>query len=397
MLDRERLQRVLGGSALAALRQRLRGRYQDGGPEADVFTLTRLGPAEAEALAGLLGRQQKARASMRLSHTALDTALAGTGIADNLRAALEALDGPIANPQTARAARERAWTQTMASATQHELAQWLAQPQAQGLLKRLAGSDAEAGRRLLTDVQRVLARLPAAGIALARLAANTLGDAHGLDKNQPVATLVLHVLAVREGVLRPRELWATQGVMVNELAKPVVTLNLVAGSADPLAELLATAAAAGEPLHLSLHQLSRHAATWQPGQAVFVCENPTVLAAAADALGAACPPMISLDGQLSAAPRVLLDQLAAAGARFRYHGDFDWGGLRIANFFFQRYGGTPWRFRAFDYRPEGGPVLVGDPVAACWDEALAPRMQAAGRAVHEESVLAPLLDDLSGQ
>ena len=45
----------------------------------------------------------------------------------------------------------------------------------------------------------------------------------------------------------------------------------------------------------------------------------------------------------------LLDLLAADGCRFAYHGDFDWGGLRIARSVIDRYGAEPWRFQRDDY------------------------------------------------
>jgi uncharacterized protein (TIGR02679 family) len=51
----------------------------------------------------------------------------------------------------------------------------------------------------------------------------------------------------------------------------------------------------------------------------------------------------------SAAPQTLLAQLAAAGARLRYHGDFDWAGLVIGNFVVREFGAEPWRFGEADY------------------------------------------------
>lgn len=394
--DLARLQRLLGGADLARLRARLRKRLAAGAPAADRFNLGQLAPPAAAALAGLLGRAPGVRASMQLSHAELDAALASAGLARDLRQALEALDGPIRDAAATRARSRRAWAAACARAIDPRLVAALADAAGQGLLKRLAASDAARAARLIQHADAVLARLPAAGISLARLAADALGDAHALDTGQPTGTLVRCALAVGDEVpLRPRDLWAAQGVLVNELAKPVAVLNLAASDGGVLARLVRTAAAAGEPVHLSLRLLKRYATSWQSGQQIHVCENPAVLAAAASELGPRCPPMISLDGQLSAAPRALLDQLAAAGATFRYHGDFDWGGLHIANYLHRRYGMVPWRFSADDYQPDGGPALRDGFVAAEWDAALAPRMQQIGIAIHEESVLDGLLADLA--
>ncbi|HEX7381846.1 MAG TPA: TIGR02679 family protein [Nevskiaceae bacterium] len=392
--DVPRLERLLGGAPLARLRERLRRRYEVGEPTSDRFTLGQLTPAAAAALAGLLGRVPRPRSSMQLSHAELDAALRSAGVASDLRQALEFLDGPIRDPAAARAQRLQAWAGAFAAAVDSRLVGVLADAMWKGVLKRLAGGDPGRARALVEQADAVLARLPAAGISLARLAASALGDAHALDASQPVGTLVLRAVAAGDRDLRPRELWAGQGVLVNELAKPVATLNLAADGSGFAARLVRLAAAVGEPVHLSLRLLAHRAPAWAPEQRIFVCENPAVLAAAADALGPRCPPMVSIDGQLSAAPRTLLDQLAARGATFRYHGDFDWGGLHIANVLFARYRVLPWRFDAAHYRPTDGPPLHGNPVIASWDAALSPAMRKAGIAIHEESLLDALLADL---
>ena len=47
--------------------------------------------------------------------------------------------------------------------------------------------------------------------------------------------------------------------------------------------------------------------------------------------------------------RPLLERLAAAGAELRYHGDFDWPGITIANVLVGTHRCRPWRFGAADY------------------------------------------------
>jgi uncharacterized protein (TIGR02679 family) len=86
-------------------------------------------------------------------------------------------------------------------------------------------------------------------------------------------------------------------------------------------------------------------------------------------------------------------------ARLRYHGDFDWPGLAIANFVMTRFGATPWRFETLDYlsaQTEPMLRLSADGLdRARWDEHLADTMLERGAFVHEEAVVGRLLQDLA--
>ena len=76
----------------------------------------------------------------------------------------------------------------------------------------------------------------------------------------------------------------------------------------------------------------------------------------------------------------------------RYHGDFDWPGLALANACRRDFGAIPWLMGADDY--EGGHAsepLKGAAVEAEWDPELAPAMRSRGLAVHEEAVLDSVL------
>ena len=94
-----------------------------------------------------------------------------------------------------------------------------------------------------------------------------------------------------------------------------------------------------------------------------------------------------------------LAQLADAGARLRYHGDFDWPGLVIGNFVMREFRAEPWRFGTADYlvaTAEHAIALRGDKsVVARWDDRLAGAMAARGVAVHEEGVAETLMIDLA--
>ena len=413
-----RLQRLLGGDALGHLRKRLRGFFERADPISAPAELriVDLSAQEHLALAALTGRAPRIAKSMRIDIAALDAALRGAGIAASLRDALERLDGPIVRRAAVRAAAQTRWQAVAAGCRHGGLARWLQNAAGLGLLKRLASQDADAAQRLCDRAQAVLQRLPAGGVPRSELAALALGDAHALDAGQPTATLVLAALRQAEALAATdtpadelpsdaagelpeepaRDIWARAGVLVNELARPALFLNL------PHRGDATAWAATGEPAYASLRRLLRAPPAWAvAGREVFVCENPNLLAIAADRLAARCAPLVCTEGMPAAAQRCLLAQLAAAGARLHYHGDFDWPGLHIANQVMRAHAARPWRFGALDYQAAVGRSahaqhrLTGTPVAAAWDAALAPAMQAHGLAIAEEALAASLLQDLS--
>ena len=352
---------------------------------------------------------------MQIDVNLLDARLRDADIAGSLREALEQIDGPIVHLASARAAAQASWSAVVAACTHPALAGYLQAPASLGLLKRLARQDILIAGRLLESANAVLRRLPAGGLARAQLAAETLGNAHALDNGQATATLVLaawrQIEKGQPGACDPndppedtpnsapderiRDVWARAGVLVNELARPALLLNLpVQASETPVCT-------PGEPAYLSLRRLLRTPPRWAVADlTVFVCENPNLVAIAADRLGVRCASLICTDGMPAAAQRTLLTQLAQAGACLRYHGDFDWPGIQIANHVMCTWGAHPWRFGALDYEAAEASTshtrrdLADACVVASWDAALAPAMQRHGRAIAEEAVAASLLGDL---
>ncbi len=417
-----RLKKLLGGEALTGLRRRLRRHFErvDPGAPADVLRVSGLNPAEHEAITLLTGASPRYTKSLTVDLARLDETLREAGIAASLRDALEQLDGPIVQRATARAEALARWSSVIADCRHDALRPLLQIPAALGLLKRLARQDVDEARRLVARAEAVLRRLPADGMPRAQLAAETLGDAHALDDGQPAATLVIAAwrqtqtsaketnedcVALSEDPSsepsaalseeRTREVWARAGVLVNELARPALFLNL------PLRDGEKLLGRPGEPGYASLRQLLRSPPAFDvTDREVFVCENPNVVAIAADRLGIRCAPLVCTDGMPAAAQRTLLEQLANAGAHLRYHGDFDWAGVRIANQVIGMFVAKPWRMGAPDYAaaastaPHSRRNLEGTAVAASWDDALEAAMLRRGLAIAEEAVAGSLLEDL---
>ncbi|GAB3651988.1 hypothetical protein GCM10027589_09120 [Actinocorallia lasiicapitis] len=402
----ERLRRLIGAEDLAWLVERVRQRIAKNVPLTGTVSLSDPTAGQRRALAALLGRKPATGTSLTVNLSSVDAVLHSTGHG-GLATAVTALTGPVDLLSAERLRTENAWRQALApldaavAGGPGQLAEWRSWIDATGLIRRLAPDPADAAV-LLTSFVSVLDRLPARSIPLGRLAAETCLDAHALDEGRPLATLVLSAARALTG--RPfrsessaesrRAVWAAVGVHVDELSSTVLTLGLAAEPSSLLGAVLAAHRSAGEPAVLTLRQLRRHP---KPlfAERVHLCENPVVIAAAADDLGSACPPMVCVGGHPSAAVWRLLTLLREGGAVFAYHGDFDWGGVSIAVALHQRVGFVPWRYSVADYRaaPAGG-ALTGRPLPTPWSPELSSAMASRALRIEEELLLDRLIEDL---
>ena len=401
----------LTGEGLAELWQRCWRAMARAGPEQWSTVRLRL-PLEHDgarrAVSGILGRPIRpgtAATTIRLGD--LDELLRRADRRWDLRAVVEHEHGSLpdragdAEQQAAAIAAARDQARTLAP-DEVWVGAWLDELD-RGMLTRL---HTRGELDLLPTAARVLAALPAEGTPLPALASQVTGDTKALGPTT-LAGLVLRGLAVRMGEPTPRSaaerraLWEAAGVVPDDLASQVLVLNLTpTGSA--LAGWLREAAAEGLPFRITLQQLARQPLTHGAPGPVRVCENPAVLRAAAEQLGAGSAPLVCTEGRPSMACRRLLDGLVAAGAHVRYHGDFDWPGLRIGESLLAVTGGRPWRLGAADYleaveRCDPRAPLTGAATASPWDPDLARTMADVGRTIYEEDVLDVLLGDLAGR
>lgn len=410
-VDLPRLRATLGELVFTRLRAALRRRLELGRPLTGSLTLRAAQPEERHALDTLLGRPPTHGDSLRVDLDMLSEALILAGICASLQEAVETLEGPVIVRRDEEQRLLQAWSSVHnealgAFASWPIVTPWLEELFSLGTLKRLVDEPAE-GSNLLAEVARLLVALPAHGEPLASLAARLYGDAHALDAGSPLATLAVRA-AARLGGLHEfcddsegrREAWAAVGILCDELSTPALVFNLSAAGNTPTARLLRTAQADAEPLYLSLRHLLLWPLSCDPalaGREVFICENPTIVALAARKLGARCAPLVCVNGQFATPAKTLLRQLSSAGARLRYHGDFDAGGLTIARRVIAEHGAVPWRMGAADYAaaPKGKPLLAESIPASPWDPALSEALRQEARAVHEEAVAEDLLKDLT--
>jgi uncharacterized protein (TIGR02679 family) len=234
------------------------------------------------------------------------------------------------------------------------------------------------------------------------LANDHLGNPHALDPGRRLAAIVLDAVALATGgaaatdAEAARQLWEAVGVSPDPLSSTVLVLGVTADSSTPLGPWLAATAASSEPVVLTLAQIRR----WPlppspPDSAVYVVENPSLIAEAARR-GWSGPPLVCSSGRPTVAVATLLRQLGAQGAVLLQHADFDAGGLAITAWLAARAGTTPWRMTAGDY---GAAVARAGqlskpgtlPPDTPWDPRLQHVMHDAGVVVYEEELRVELL------
>jgi uncharacterized protein (TIGR02679 family) len=410
-----RLHRLLG-EPVAWLVGRARDRLEAGRPLTGTVTLPAATQEQRRAVERLTGRAARTGVSLSVSLTEVDRILRDSGAAPGgLAEAVTRLTGPLRDRNRERADLAAAWGAAFASLDaavdgREELSQWRGWLDATGVVRRLA-PDPDQARLLLAQVAAVLRQLPSRGIPIGRLAAECCGDAHALDDGRPVGTLVLSAVRALAGLPfaaegtadSRRAAWAAVGVHLDELSSLALCLGLPGDTCTALGRTLASCREAGQPTVLTLRQLRCHDEPLRAAR-VRICENPVVVAAAADELGIHCQPLVCVGGQPSAAGWRLLELLADGGSEFSYHGDFDWGGIRIASAVRHRVNWWPWRYDRVAYEaalsaaqplpPLAG--LVGESAETPWDPELAAAMRNRNLRIEEELTLDTLLQDLSG-
>lgn len=392
---------------LAPAWQRLRERFEQTGLDARGTVVLPSPSREARhALGSLLGRTVT-KPTVRVDVATLDARLRERSGIGGLGAVLTALHGAPPEDRAARRAahaeaRERPLALAAELVTAPWAADWIAGLRRTGLLTNRTDTE-----RVITDAARILTILtdpsaPRATQSRVELGARLVGDAHALDSDRLLHQVVQRGLSAAAGVPVPtgarekERLWSTYAVEPDLLSRTCLVWRLRGDEGTAVGQRLA--AAAGDPIHLTewdLRRLGRLAPA--PDRKVLVCENPRILEALAEHQPSGWAGVCT-----SGEPNLVVDKVLAllteAGADLRYHGDFDWPGIAIANRIVTRFSARPLCMGADDYLrgvlPEG-PDLAGAPVEPIWSSELGAAMRHRGRTVHEESVLADVLKELT--
>ncbi|WP_423464310.1 TIGR02679 domain-containing protein [Promicromonospora sp. MS192] len=167
---------------------------------------------------------------------------------------------------------------------------------------------------------------------------DTLGGYNQADTDQddrdPSDRVAIAIAAAKEA-LRARSwraAWERAGVLCDQVSSTVLVLNLpLEGPSPNLAHLTGVV---GEPVWVTA-RMTRDGCRLPPAPrheltVVRVFENPSVIEAAADRLGADSPPLVCLYGRPSTAAWAVLAAIAASGSRILLSTDRDGAGEQIA-------------------------------------------------------------------
>jgi uncharacterized protein (TIGR02679 family) len=305
---------------------------------------------EALALDGLLFSSRRnpvlPGATLRVALSQLEAALRSCGI--DPRREYERVGGrPVRDLPAERVAQRerrgefRSWLVSHpAVVSRPRVAEWFEQATRQGRVH-------EGMQQLVAHALQVLAALPSgATVQRSVLAARLLdGDPHALDVGTPLHGLTVSLLAAAADLgseASAREVWATWNVLVDPISSNLAAVNLPLAGNGPAAVI--ARAVRGTHVVLTYGQLTAADLSWPCGVPCFSCENPSVLIAAEQLLGEACPPLVCTAGRPSDAVRILFSTVHRAGVRLQHHGDFDEAGVQIFRDLEDCYDALPWRF-----------------------------------------------------
>lgn len=225
------------------------------------------------------------------------------------------------------------------------------------------------------------------------------GDPHALDDGTALTGVTLMLLSGTGRIApdpraTPRSLWAQAGVDCDELMGGLT----VHGIHPDRWKLPSGAVCTLPPRELNN---PKWPAPPSGGAWVFVTENPSVLAAAADLVSResehAPVRLICTMGTPSAVEIAAIAKLAATGWQVAVRADFDPAGIRHVTALLNGVPtAVPWRMTVADYRASNPTAQAGEPVPPTpWEPNLAEIINSAGTFAFEEGLIWELMKDLA--
>lgn len=193
---------------------------------------------------------------------------------------------------------------------------------------------------------------------LALFASKITKDPHAFDMNRDGGRLLLYALSAYYQLNYPQnaeeqmELLYQAGLIYDEVSNYTIGRGIQGFAGDMGHSGWAGFAEAGEPLHISLWNISMIDRVSCVKNRVFVFENPTVFSEIAGLLEDQPGSLICSAGNVKVATLLLLDKIVQGGGEIYYGGDFDPEGLIIADKLKKRYREKLilWHFTPEDYQ-----------------------------------------------
>jgi len=194
-------------------------------------------------------------------------------------------------------------------------------------------------------------------IRLAVLSARATSYPHALDSNGVTGKLFLYMLAFSHESDFPKTaeqrdaLYYRAGVLCDSISSSVTQTGLVLNDANGEHPAFREFRLRRESSTLTLTNLAGLTSAFSPSGRAYLVENQMVFSQLCDHAPRFHSPLICTSGQLQVAVLRLLDMLDASGTLFFYSGDFDGGGLSIAERLMNRYAGhmNLWHMTPEDY------------------------------------------------
>ncbi len=192
---------------------------------------------------------------------------------------------------------------------------------------------------------------------LAIFASNITKNPHGFDNNTFNGRLLIYGITYVLDRDYPQsseertELLFEVGLVSDEISNYTVCAGLLAYKGDKIHYGWKGFYDSGEPLQVSLWNLTEIDSVVSYNKRVFVFENPTVFSEVLYRTREHKPSLLCSNGQVKLATLILLDRLTQNNIIIYYSGDFDPEGLRIADKLKKRYRDKLflWRFTEEDY------------------------------------------------
>ena len=196
-------------------------------------------------------------------------------------------------------------------------------------------------------------------IRMAVLASNVTKDPHFFDNDRDGGKLLVFAIVFFKDISYPKnaedlsELMYSAGIIKDEVSNYTLCSGMLGYlKNNEIHQGWQGFYNSGEPIQVSLFNVSRVSRIVSPGKKVYVFENPTVFTEILNRTIEFKPSLICTFGNFKLASLVLMDKLVESGAYIYYSGDMDPEGIIMADKLNLRYGKKLilWRYDIEDYK-----------------------------------------------